>query len=59
MSKINFKFVVEVIQALFFIVFLVYGYILLGFTLTQAVLVTSNVIFGMIAVAYFFLNNKD
>lgn len=59
MSKIDFKLVIDVTQTIVFIILLVYGYTLVGFTLSQAVLVVSNVIFGMIAVAYSALNDKD
>ena len=59
MSKSDFRLIIDIIQTIAFIIFLIYGYTLIGFTLSQAVLVVSNIIFGMIAVGYFALTKKN
>lgn len=55
----SFKLVTEIFQIAVFIALLIYCYTLLGFTLYQAVLTVSSILFGMITAIYFALNRED
>jgi hypothetical protein len=55
----SFKLIADLIQLAVGIAGLVYGYTLIGLTLSQAVLVTGNIVFGMVAIGFYFLTTND